>query len=69
MFKEAYKQTCLRRNFVISKENALINFNNVKNNQMQLKRWNSYSKKVKYANNISFEELMKSIEELINIIL
>lgn len=49
MFKEAYNQTCLRRNFVISKENALINFNNVKNNQMQLKRWNSYSKKVKYA--------------------
>lgn len=67
VLKEAYKQTCTYRNFYISKTDAIILLNEIGNNQQIIRRWESYGKNVKYAEDILFENVISTIEEWINV--
>lgn len=66
MLKKAYKQTCLYRNYSISKVDALTLLDEIGNNQQVKARWNTYAKKVKYAEGIEFNLVVADIKEWIN---
>ena len=64
--KKAYKETCRYRNFSISKENTLSLITEIGENEQIKSRWSSYTKRTKYAMNLSLEEVLKLIAEWIN---
>ena len=69
ILKNAFIKTCKQRNFEISKDEAISTLNEISKNDMQIKRWNAYTKKAKYAQGISFEEIIYSIKVLLNIVM
>lgn len=66
--KITFEKTCTNRNFLINKDKAFMTFNLVKNNINQKKRWEIYSKHVDYAKDLSFEEVLNSIESFLMIV-
>ena len=69
ILKDAWLKTCDYRAFLISKDEALELINEITKNREINKRWISYGKKVKYSENLSFEEVINSIREWIDICL
>lgn len=67
--KNAWSKTCDYRNFLISKDEALELINEITKSREINKRWISYGKKVKYAENLFFEDVINSIREWIDICL
>lgn len=67
VLKDAYSKTCLYRNFSISKNKAMELVDSILNNQQILKRWIIFGKKVKYAENIRFNDVIELIKEWIKI--
>lgn len=63
--KVAYKQTCLHRNFSISKEEAERLIYEVKQNQSIMTRWGAFCKKVKYAEGLSLNDVVEVVIERI----
>ena len=69
ILKDAWIKTCQYRNFSITKDDAFILLEEIMSNKEINKRWISYGKKVKYAENLSFEEVINSIRKWIDICL
>ena len=69
ILKDAWSKTCDYIAFLISKDEALGLINEITKNREINKRWMSYGKKVKYAENLSFKEVIKSIREWLDICL
>ena len=65
--KEAFRQTCEYRKFQISKQDATNLLNSLSSNQQVNRRWTTYCKKVGYANDIVFEDAIKTIKQWIDI--
>lgn len=61
----AFAKTCERREFETNKEKALETLRLVESNKNQKQRWEIYSKKMKYANNVTFEDVVFAIKGLI----
>ena len=64
--KEAFKQTCNYRNYSITKEDAISLLDEIENNQQVKNRWETYTKKVKYADGVEFESVVADIKKWIN---
>lgn len=67
ILKNAYQQTCNYRDYSISKSEALNLIVAIKDNQLINKRWIAYGKKVKYADDLLFEDVIAAIREWIDI--
>ena len=67
--KEAFKETCRCRRFEIDKNKARKTFESVSSSPMQRKVWGFFSKKMSYAKEISFDDVVKPIGKLIEIML
>lgn len=67
VLKDAYSKTCLYRNFSISENKAMALVDSILNNQQILKRWIIFGKRVKYAENIRFNDVIELIKEWIKI--
>lgn len=67
VLKDAYSKTCLYRNFSISENKAMELVDSILNNQQILKRWITFGKRVKYAENICFNDVIELIKEWIKI--
>lgn len=65
----AYKETCIYRKFQISKDDALILINEIKENKEINKRWKNYSNIVKYTDDLDFNEVIDAIKELIEFVI
>lgn len=64
--KEAFKQTCGYRNYSISKDDALLLIDEIRDNQQVQTRWKAYVKKVQYADGIDFVSVAADIKKWIN---
>ncbi|MBQ8142565.1 MAG: nucleotidyl transferase AbiEii/AbiGii toxin family protein [Bacilli bacterium] len=64
--RKAFEETCEYRGFNISKENALSLLDEIKRNVQMNNRWNSYVKSAKYADGLTFEEVINLVIEWIN---
>ena len=64
-FKGATEKTFNKRNF---NDDLVQNLNIIKESKILKEKWKSYSRKNSYANNIEFTEIVKYLEELINIL-
>lgn len=68
IFKQAFRATCKKRDTVNLKENADL-ITNAISDDVQLRRlWANYQRKYTYAAEIQYEDVMKSIDQLIQII-
>ena len=65
---KAIKNTCKRRGTLEILNNIEERFNTIRNSSIMEDRWNKYSKKYIYANNISYEEVIYEIEKIVTII-
>lgn len=65
---KAIKSTCKRRNSLDILDNINERFETIKNSSIMEERWNKYSKKYIYANNISYEEIINEIDKVVKII-
>lgn len=66
--KVSFAKTCFARNFKISKEDSFKMFYLIKSDSSQQIRWKAFSSKTKYAKNICYDDIFKSIENLLNLI-
>ncbi|HOO67924.1 MAG TPA: nucleotidyl transferase AbiEii/AbiGii toxin family protein [Bacilli bacterium] len=64
-FKKAVQNTFKKRKFNKDIEETI---NIIKNSVVLKERWASYSKRYKYAKDISFDDTLKSIEDIIEVI-
>ena len=62
-FRKAVEKTFNKREF---NNDVLESFKVIKSSEIIESRWNNYSKKNKYADNITFEDTIKCLEEMIN---
>ncbi len=67
ILREAYRQTCNYRNCSISKVEALNLIDLIMNNEHINKRWIAFGKKVKYAENLSFKDVVNIIKYWIDV--
>lgn len=67
--KEAFMETCRSRDFETDKEKAEKTLESVSASVMQRKLWESYSRKTSYAKEITFEDVITSIGQLIEIMI
>ena len=65
VLRNAFRQTCDYRAFTISKEDALRLIDAVAEDVQINKRWNAYGKNVKYAEGLSFKDVISSIKDWI----
>ena len=63
---KAINKTCKRRNTLYILDNVLERFNSIKESTIMQDRWNRYSNKYEYAKNITYDEIIKEIEKIIN---
>lgn len=63
--KNAIEKTFEKRKFT---KDLITTFNVIKSSSVLRTRWNAYSKKYKYANNISYEDIVMCLEDIINIL-
>ena len=66
--KTAFKETCRCRKFEIDEDKAMKTFESVSSSPMQRKVWESFSRKISYAKEISFDEVLVTIGRLIEMI-
>ncbi len=66
--KTAFIKTCKNRQYDVNKQEAIETLKLVESSKAQRQRWLAYSKKMKYANNISFDNIIESIWKLIDIL-
>lgn len=67
--KEAFIKTCENRKFEINNEKAMNTLKSVKSNMIQRKRWETYAKKMSYAKEVSFDDIISSINHLLEILI
>lgn len=67
--KEAFRETCQNRRFEIDRENAMKILKSIESNVTQKKRWETYAKKMSFARNVSFDEVIVSIKHLLEVML
>lgn len=67
--KEAFKETCRCRRFEIDKNKVRKTLESVLSSPMQRKVWGFFSKKMSYAKEITFDDVIKPIGQLIEIML
>ena len=67
--KEAFIKTCKNRKFEINNEKAMNTLKSVKSNMIQRKRWETYAKKMSYAKEVSFDDIISSINHLLEILI
>ncbi len=65
--KEAFRETCQNRRFEIDRENAMKILKSIESNVTQKKRWETYAKKMSFARNVSFDEVIVSIKHLLEV--
>ncbi len=65
----AYLKTCDYRKFEITKEDALILLNEIENNSQITKRWENYSNITKYPLELTFEEIIEAIKEIVEFVI
>ncbi len=66
--KIAFEKTCANRHFETNKQEAIKVLDLVAANDIQRQRWNAFSRKMKYASNISYDDTIDSIRKLIEMI-
>lgn len=66
--KLAFANTCNYRNTLFTKEEAIKIICDIENNIQMLARWNSYKKRNKFVENVTFEDTIKSIKSIIKIV-
>ena len=64
-FIKVIKNTCKRRNSLEILDNIEERFETIKNSSIMEERWNKYSKKYVYANNITYKEVINNIEKIV----
>ena len=64
----AFVNTCNYRNSLFTKEDAMKIICDIENNLQMLTRWNSYKKRNKFVEHVAFEDTVKSIKSIIQII-
>ena len=67
--KEAFIKTCENRKFEINNEKAMNTLKSVKSNMIQRKRWETYAKKMSYAKEVLFDDIISSINHLLEILI
>ena len=67
--KEAFRETCQNRRFEIDREKAMKILKSIESNVTQKKRWETYAKKMSFARNISFDEVIVSIKHILEVML
>ena len=67
--KEAFRETCQNRRFESDRENAMNILKSIESNVTQKKRWETYAKKMSFARNVSFDEVIVSIKHLLEVML
>ena len=65
---KAIKNTCKRRDSLNILDNLTERFELIRNSSIMKERWNKYSQKYVYANNISYEEVIYEINKIVKII-
>lgn len=60
--KEAYNATCKHRGFVMAKDESLELLHEISENINVQRRWESYSKKMEYANGLRLQDVIKAAE-------
>ena len=68
IMKEAFHETCRKRDTVELKENGKEILDTLRNDDNLKKLWNSYQKKYEYARDCNFDEVVNDIESLLNYI-
>lgn len=63
---KAIDKTFKKRNYTGNIKEAI---ETLKYSKIIKNRWDAYKKKYKYANNIDYDEIMKCIEEIVNVII
>lgn len=66
--KKAFMITCQNRKYETDKEAAMKILNSVSSNISQRNRWNLYTRKISYAKDISFDDVIASINHLIELL-
>ena len=64
-FRRAIKKTFARREYI---SDPLIALDVIKNSDIIKSRWNRFRKKYKYANDINFDDILNSIEKMMEVI-
>lgn len=62
--KEAFRNTSIKRNTNISVDNIKIIINEIKNNEALIEQWNKYEKDNYFINDVTWNEIMKVIEDI-----
>ncbi len=68
LLKIAFKRTCEYRKFTISNEDALSLINEIDNNIQMANRWTSYCKNAEYARKLSFDMVVDTVKNWIEIV-
>jgi predicted nucleotidyltransferase component of viral defense system len=58
MLKEAYKETCQHRNFLINQREAIKTIDQIEVNDYLQQRWHAYARKNKYASSITWQSVV-----------
>lgn len=66
--KKAFMITCQNRKYETDKEAAIKILKSVSSNISQRNRWNLYTRKISYAKDISFDDVIASINRLIELL-
>lgn len=67
--KRAFELTCKNRFFPIDSDTCYKTLSEISNDNTQRMRWFSFAKKMKYAQNIKFDEVMAEIKRVASIVL
>ena len=66
--KKAFMITCQNRKYETDKEDAIKILKSVSSNISQRNRWSLYTRKISYAKDISFDDIIVSINRLIELL-
>ena len=66
--RKAFKETCLHRDFELSKENALEIVFAIRESVPSQERWARFAKK-SYASGIPYEDVMKSVSDWLDFLM
>ena len=66
--KKAFMITCQNRKYETDKETAIKTLKSVSSNISQRNRWNLYTRKISYAKDILFDDVIASINRLIELL-
>lgn len=66
VLRKAFKETCKYRNLIIDKSEALQRLEDIEASETILLRWKVFARKNKYASDIDFKDVMKTIRQWTN---